>query len=348
MRLLTSKIPPLNQGSYTFRDAFFDMFTNADAVNLASGYISADSLTELQETLARNENRQVQINLIIGMHFFEGISRVQYDAATKLNSYLTEHERGNVSVVKDFKFHGKVYCFSRGGNPFATIIGSSNLDDLSAAHPSFEVSVLADQENDSNIITQATNFLSRLHPTSTLPLSQWHPERFNQTRSPLEGISNVDKATPEEFLRARQALTQTYIDIPLKPTEKSNLNVFFGKGREGQNGFVIPRPWYEVELIAPVTVTRSENYPRQEFTAITNDGWKFKCYTGGDYNKNFRSSFDLQILGRWIKGQLEDAGVIRLGDLITADTLQNFGKDTLRITKTEIPNTWFMELVQHV
>ena len=103
MRLLTSKIPPLNQGSYTFRDAFFDMFTNADAVNLASGYISADSLTELQETLARNENRQVQINLIIGMHFFEGISRVQYDAATKLNSYLTEHERGNVSVVKDYE-----------------------------------------------------------------------------------------------------------------------------------------------------------------------------------------------------------------------------------------------------
>ena len=345
MRLLTSKIPPLNQGSYTFRNAFFDMFTDADTVNIASGYISADSLTELQETLVRNENRRVQINLIIGMHFFEGISRAQYDAATKLNAYLTEHERGDVSVVKDFKFHGKVYCFSKKGNTIATIIGSSNLDDLSASHPSFEVSILANQESDKDIIMQATNFLERLHPTSTLPLSQWKPERFNQSRSPLEGISNADKATPEEFLRTRQAMTQTHIDIPLKSEAKSNLNVFFGKGRKGKNGFIIPRPWYEVELIAPVSVARLEYYPKEEFTVITNDQWKFKCYTGGAYNKNFRSSDDLQILGRWIKGQLEEAGVIHLGDLITADSLRKFGKETLRLTRTNIPSTWYMEII---
>ncbi len=345
MRLLTSKIPPLNQGSYTFRDAFFDMFTNADTINLASGYISADSLAELHETLIRNQEKQVRIKLIIGMHFFEGITRVQYDAATKLNTYLTDNDRGEVAVVKDFKFHGKMYCFYKEGVPFATIIGSSNLGDLSTAHSSYEINVLANQENDRDIITQATNFFGQLYPTSTLSLSEWHPEKYEPTRSPLTEYTNVEKLSAEDILRTRQALTQTHVDIPLKPEAKSNLNVFYGKGRMGKNGLVIPRPWYEVELIVPKAVTSLDSYPKEEFTAVTNDGWKFKCYSGGDNNKNFRSSIDLQILGRWIKGQLEDAGVIKLGDLITADTLQNFGKDTLRMTKTEIPNTWYMELV---
>ena len=40
-------------------------------------------------------------------------------------------------------------------------------------------------------------------------------------------------------------------DIPIKPYEvspQSNLNVFFGKGREAKNGLVKPRHWYDNSL----------------------------------------------------------------------------------------------------
>ena len=38
--------------------------------------------------------------------------------------------------------------------------------------------------------------------------------------------------------------------------------------------------------------------------------------------KNFRSAHDLKILGRWIKGQMENAGALKLGDKVTEETFK--------------------------
>ena len=343
MQLLTSKIPPLNNGTCTFYEAFFDMFTQADAVNIASGYISADSLAELHETFSRSTDKQIKLNLILGMHYFEGITRPQFEAAKKLHAILDSRHLGEVSVVRDFKFHGKIYCFEKAGTPFAAIIGSSNLDNISKAHTSFETDVLA-RDSDGNIVQQINTFLHKLYPASTITLADWTPT-FNPAPSPLEGYADVQKITQTETERVQAAKTDKSFLIPLKPEPKSNLNVFFGKGRANKNGLIIPRPWYEVELIVPSQITQQEGYPKGEFTAFTNDHWSFRCYTGGDYYKNFRSCKDLQILGRWIKGQLEENGVIEPGDHITEESLRLFGKQSLKLTQTTDPAVWYMELV---
>lgn len=138
---------------------------------------------------------------------------------------------------------------------------------------------------------------------------------------------------------------------PIKPYEvspQSNLNAFFGKGREAKNGLVKPRHWYEVELIVPKNITEQNGYPKAKtddaiFDVITDDGWSFKCKVSGDYSKNFRSEGDLKILGKWLKGRLENAGVLKVGDPVTKETLELYGRDTFTLTKTIRPGIWYLD-----
>ena len=146
-------------------------------------------------------------------------------------------------------------------------------------------------------------------------------------------------------------MTNISFEIPIKATEKhgkSNLNVFFGKGRMDKRGLVKPRHWYEAELIVPKEVTSKPGYPQSQtpesvFDVITDDGWKFKCKVSGDYSKNFRSENDLKILGKWLKGRLENAGALKVGEPVTEETLRKYGRYTFTLTKTTIPDLWYLD-----
>ena len=128
-----------------------------------------------------------------------------------------------------------------------------------------------------------------------------------------------------------------YVDISLSRVDKeqqSNLNTFFGKGRENKStGKIIPRDWYEVELIVDTKTISDPIYPKGDFIAHTDDGLTFDCQTQGANYKNFRSKKDLKILGRWIKGKLEQSGALKQFEPITSETLQKYGRDYIRLYK---------------
>lgn len=187
--------------------------------------------------------------------------------------------------------------------------------------------------------------------TSTKNIAELEIETFNEGNSLLDGHEFVDKVSAKDVAAAMCAMTDISFEIPIKPYDispQSNLNVFFGKGRESKNGLVKPRHWYEVELIVPKEVTNKPGYPQSKtdnavFTVITDDGWSFKCKVSGDYSKNFRSEGDLKILGKWLKGRLENAGVLTVGNPVTANTLKNYGRSSFTLTKTTIPEIWFLD-----
>lgn len=115
-----------------------------------------------------------------------------------------------------------------------------------------------------------------------------------------------------------------------------------------RTGVIQPRHWYEVELIVPSIVTSLAGYPQKEtpgavFDVITDDGWKFSCKVSGDYSKNFRSEDDLKILGKWIKGRLENAGVLEVGQPVTPETFQQYGRDNFSLTKMGSGNLWYLD-----
>ena len=107
------------------------------------------------------------------------------------------------------------------------------------------------------------------------------------------------------------------------------------------------RDYYEVEIIISTKIPNRSLLPNKEdgnFTVITNDGYKFECARQGDYGKNFRSAHDLKILGRWIKGQMENAGALKLGDKVTEETLRKFGKSSLVLTQSVDKDFWILTL----
>jgi hypothetical protein len=115
-------------------------------------------------------------------------------------------------------------------------------------------------------------------------------------------------------------------------------------------GYEIPRSWYEVELIVPKQITESSEYPKADsdgeggvFQVITDDGWSFKCKVSGDFSKNLRSEGDLKILGKWIKGRLENSGALNPGDIVTNKTFEIYGRSYMTLSKIDGDDRWLLD-----
>ncbi|MBQ9030701.1 MAG: NgoFVII family restriction endonuclease [Parasporobacterium sp.] len=348
MEFLFSNYPPVKTGNKTFIDAFYGLLNQASEMNIAVGYVSSDSLVELQKTIELNENIH-KLNLVIGMHYYERFTKTQYNAANRLSKFLRDNEIGDVKLVTAFKYHGKLYSYSNDQGPFAGIIGSNNLGSIvEGGSRVYESSILL---NDYESARKMNDFIVNLSNNASKSISELEITEFNDENPLLEGHEFVKRVMPYVLALTMNNKTDLSFEIPIKPYEvspQSNLNVFFGKGRESKNGLVKPRHWYEVELIVPKDVTSKPGYPQSKtdnavFDVVTDDGWSFKCKVSGDYSKNFRSEGDLKILGKWLKGRLENAGVLKVGEPVTADTLRKYGRSSFTLTKTTDSNVWFID-----
>lgn len=348
MELLFSNFPPLNTGHTKFYDQFYDDFNSSDHLNIAVAYITADSIAELKHAIELNANKHRKLNLAIGMHYFESFTKPEYNAAMDLHEMLIREKIGSVKLANTFKFHGKLYSYSNQGKVFSTIIGSDNLSSIvKSKNRVYEASI---RLTDPEVNNKLNNFILQFINKSCKDIDSYEITSFRKIHNLFDNLEEVENVSAPKLAEYMANLTNQTFKIPLKATTehaKSNLNVFFGKGREGKNGLVKPRHWYEIELIVPAHITGQNGYPSRNngtnvFDVITDDGWKFKCKVSGDYNKNFRSENDLTILGKWIKGRLENAGALRVGDLVTEEVLQKYGRNDFEFTKTKIPNLWYL------
>ena len=127
MDLLYTNILPLGteEGQETIISCFNEQISKAESVEIAVGYTSAASISEL-EMLVEKWNVK-RIRLTIGMYYVEGMPERAYHTAIRLNKKWMELGIGEIRIVKVFKYHGKVYCFYKDGKPFSAMIGSANL-----------------------------------------------------------------------------------------------------------------------------------------------------------------------------------------------------------------------------
>lgn len=349
MELLYSNIKPCEYNDKgSFGDAFEKTVVTSDSIKIATGYITEESLLELKSVLLFyfEENRTKECSLVIGMHGREGFTRPQYEAAVELGSFLKEKNIGSVRVCTAFKYHGKTYVFNRENEeaPFSAILGSSNLGNILSVRQ---------WEVDAQFSEQAvTTELEKLHDDLVAKASkdiidEWpKPDSFIETPDLLQDRIDVSKADSDDYEQIESTETGRVFDLPLKTEAKSNLNTYFGKGRyTAATGVIRPRHWYEVELIVPIEIIQSDGYPERnsEFTVYTDDGWKFDCKVQGDYGKNFRSMHDLRTLGRWIKGRLERSGCLQVGQPVTEEVLDNYGRHTISFKETSDPAVWLLD-----
>ena len=300
---------------------------------------------ELQAILSHysSSSQRKTCDLVIGMHGREGFTQPQYEAACSLGKFMRDKEIGEVRVCTSFKFHGKIYSFLKNRAPQASIIGSSNLSDILGLDTQWEANILL---TESVSVKQLIELHEGLALKATKPILEYTDYKIIQRSDLLEGRAGVEKVSPGELEKLRAGMTSLSFNIPLKAEQKSNLNVYFGKGRESSaTKAVRPRAWYEVEVIVSSEITKQKGYPKADmpFTVYTDDGWRFRCKVSGDYSKNFRSEDDLQTLGRWIKGRMEGNGALKVGELVTPSMLAKYGKDKIILTATRDPGVWFLD-----
>lgn len=353
MEFLFSNYPPMKTQYKTFSDTFYSLVPQSTEMDIAVGYVSADALLELRKAVELNDNIR-KMNLIIGMHYFDLFTKLQYNAALHLNEFLTENKIGGVRLVTAFRYHGKLYSYSNQSGPFAGIIGSNNLSSIvDAGTRVYESSVLLDDQQSAK---EMHDFITRLSNTSSKNISELEIDNFVSANPILEGQDSVKKLPNEALVDAMMKFSDIKFEIPVKTEAKSNLNCYHGKGRENTRTHLVrPRHWYEVELIVPMQIRRMTGYPIGRpkgenptvFPVITDDGYEFECQVNGGeeglWNKNLRSSGDLTILGKWIKGRLENEGALSVGELVTDDTLQKYGRNTITMIKLNDSDKWYLD-----
>ena len=339
---LFANLPPIGIGAVdSFGSSFTDDLSLAKDVIVCTGYVAAESIIELQARLEVFDNIQ-SFDLIVGMARFDGLTTEQHRCLKNLDEYLNSAGLGRVYVSMAIPIHAKLARFQ--GKIDTAIIGSSNLGSLTRATRQYEVDVRICDEP--ALFLKFDEFMSKAKAGSR-PFSESIDKIKikENTPNPLENLVGVTKI---DVSNVAVELSTVSFEIPVKVEPKSSMNVYFGKGRTSVNGRTLPRPWYEVELIVPKSITEMSGYPTnpgsgEKFTVKTDDGYMFDCKTSGDFSKNLRSAGDLETLGRWLKGRLERSGALELGKPVTIETLKMYGRDTITLTKALEGNYWYLD-----
>lgn len=346
MELLTSNLPPLRLAEFnTFIDTFYEQLSVNKEADIAVGYVSAESLAQLKQAIKLYGVQK--LNLTIGMHYIEKFTQLEYISACELNNFLKSNKIGAVKLVMPFKYHGKMYLYKNSGIPTSAIIGSNNLSGIiDSQRRVYENSVLV---NEKAMLDSIDSFINSLYKKAAKDIDEVEIKEFkheNKLLNDLEGVSSINDT---DISSAKTYRTSISFDIPIKPYEtapKSNINTCYGEGRTNKyTGVTIPRPWYEAELIVPKTIYSNPNYPKgSSFSVITDDGYSFKCMAQGSpgAEKNFRSENDLEILGKWIKGKLVNAGVLKIGEPVTEKVLDDYGRNYMTLKKLK-NGKWFLD-----
>lgn len=342
-RLLTHNPMLRSLTSKEVGDYRTNLLNVASYFGIATGFISSESLVELRRLVDFRQGN-LSVDLFVGMNYLEGFTELQYSTLSDLSSFLTDNSFGKVYVSPRALYHGKMYSFANDkGVCLGSFIGSSNLGSfIGTSQNTIEADIfLPGQEG----LVIGQSIKSVIKDLGT-PFYEADPiTTFLEPETDLlKGVEHVTKLSDDEFNSAMSSLTEQTVEIPLKTEEKSNLNTYFGAGKM-PNKFS-PRSWYEVELIIPKKTPNIEILPDKEagpFRVVTPNKYSFYCERQGDNSKNFRSSKDLKILGKWIKGEMEKKGVIRCGEKVTAETLQAFGKTKL-VFKKSTGDFWYISL----
>lgn len=358
MKLLYSNILPLgtSEGQQTIIDCFNEQIAKSDRVEIAVGYISRAALEELDNLV--EEHNISNICLTIGMYFIEGMPEGSYNTALEINKKWTETGIGEIKIVKAFKYHGKVYCFYKDGQPFSSIIGSANLGVIKLDannRRQYEISSITDDATECKEIAEFLEKLKAQNCSDNIANITGMPI-IREINTSLSGIDTVTQIPQTGVQLYEQHKTDVSFVLPLKVPAyderhmddgkhftKSNINVSYAAPRSKRKS----RDWYETQLTVSKAITRSEGYPEKNkpFFVVTDDGYWFKAHTTSDGNKQFSAVGDELILGRWIKGRLAAAGLVtpvndtqadtdRKG-MITKEMLQSYGCDSLVLSKTD-------------
>ena len=335
-----------NDDGNVLNDTFVDLASKAKNITIASGYFGASQIEEARPLFLNVVRNGGNVTLIHGMGMWEGIRNSLESSISSLNTELQKHslQSGFYFYTKQ-RFHGKIYFFDN-DDIKTCIVGSSNFS-KNGVVSNLEANLL---QTDKKSIELTSNFLNLL-------LKQSHI--YNYALLPDKGISKKSKPLflekpHDDYVLPIDTWTRPFdFKIPIRVQPRSSLNLTFGLGRKDLKGLYKIRPYYEVEITIPKEywVKPFINFiPNQIEPAIfeifTDNGLYFEANfkrksqnkldkrplheTGGDFMSSPREA-----LGKYIKDKLIASGALEFGEVVTEETLLDYGNDKLKFKKLD-------------
>jgi hypothetical protein len=339
----------------TLKPDFKKSLDKFEHATMATGYIGESFLREIKPKLCKQAKRG-SCRLLVGMVFHEGVSQKQKDLLTEIHDALQIIDPQSGVFLTRKQYHGKVYHFESDSDSIA-YLGSSNLSDY-GFYRRLECSI---QITDSTTLSEIKTYLEHLFSSSTtnkLDEVDLKVKRRGSAAKPTKP-SNLLKSyeiKKADFDALTAPISDQQIELRVDAQPNSSLNLFYDKGRKNKAGIYAPRPWYEVEITTSLNDRADPNYPPStpnssssssrtgSFNAfIREDGKYFKIQmkVHSDYGKNISSasgSGGRETLGRYLKGKLESASVLRKHERITSDILDAYGRDYITLKKIDNSN----------
>lgn len=346
---------PIYSNNHHFGGNFLKEFKaqlkDAKTLTMATGYIGAGLVNSLEKELVSVAKRG-SCKLLVGMVYHQGVTQQQFDALDKLDKRLRLVNANSGVFISRRPYHGKIYKFVSSKNETRVYVGSSNFSNEGFIHRLECTSFLTDPRT----IDEVSRYLDFLYDGTfaqqlsnvQLPIYKVHTR--SQPLKPSRLLS--DYLVPaDELPNLNDREGRLDIELRVDNQPASSLNLFFDKGRKNSQGKYAPRPWYEVEIQATKKEIRSRYYPPSklkeagknsrvgDFVAFLKDGqnyYKIDMKVHSDGGKNIssaKSSGGRSTLGKYIKGKLQDAGVLSEGQVITSDVLDAYGRHTISFIK---------------
>jgi hypothetical protein len=314
----------------SFRDTLRDEIQSAKRIDIVSGYVGKSAATNFGHHLIACARRGGRVRILIGMAGTEGLTEATHQAWSSIHEQLQQVNQNSGVFAYTTKIHAKLYIFGDEKNA-KMYVGSQNFNFSSGN-------------------------MELMLETPLHPEVHYHVEELfadSKNTFPITGVVNIKGTKSDPFTRKVTTAEVFHYDahldhrkmqlvesIDLRAICEKNpigsLNLYHGKGRlNSTTGIYTPRPWYEVEL----TLGR-DKYPGlpRDFRAFTDDGIVIEMQrrSGGPAGqpelglKDLTSKGNRQLFGEWIKGKLESAGALEVGDVIDGSTFDTFGADQLQ------------------
>jgi hypothetical protein len=229
--LVSSNLKPISKlGLPSYEDVFTDLFYKSTQVSAITGYVSEASLADLQYMI-RNNSQLNSMTLTVGMAKFDGLSVGQIGALRSTHDLLVKKSIGQVLIPTGLPVHSKVTTFSSPKMQVA-LLGSSNLSGIAKGFRQYNTEIVTD---DSELLKQIAEVQQSIFGIS---------RGFDLVESEIHKTSNGDElfdgfdVVSKSLLPPARSVGHKF-RIPLKCEQKSNLNVYFGRGRSGGR---LPRP----------------------------------------------------------------------------------------------------------
>lgn len=356
-----------NERHLIFAEELSSLLSDAVSVRIATGYIGLKAFATIEPQLRSIVENGGHVSITLGLGLFEGLS-LKMDAALRSFDHFCR-DFGGCSGIKACayeRFHGKLYLLEKAnGEKFASI-GSSNLSTTGFGGWLEGNLVTTDPDH----MAQIAGYLDRLDSANAIEIiAVEFPIKGKKLPRSAAPRKEAVKLPPYTGELPDTTTLEPEFSIPLRVTRASNLNLFMSKGRktlrthpddvylpvsqQRKIEVYIPRPWYEVEVTlrhGDMSEGLLNSLPDQtkpwNFQIVIEDGsvfeanFKRKTKDANDKRTLKEISVDFMTspregLGRIVKGHLEHLGLLKFGEVITEEILDDASLTELRFFRLD-------------